>query len=172
MDQLGYDLEVGIAGYPETHPRISDDVTVQAMWDKRHYASYLVSQICFDPAVVVRWVERIRRRGVELPVHVGVPGPAATRQLLRVSRRVGVGESMRFLAHHGAGMLRLAGPGAWHPDRLLAGLAPHLQDPQMRLRGLHLYTFNDVATTEQWRRATLARLRAGEEATRGGPEQP
>ena len=26
---------VGITGYPETHPKIEDDVTVQAMWDKR-----------------------------------------------------------------------------------------------------------------------------------------
>ncbi len=160
MDRLGYQLDVGIAGYPETHPRISDDVTVQAMWDKRQYATYLVSQICFDPTVVVGWVERIRRRGVELPVYAGVPGPAATRQLLRVSRRVGVGQSMRFLAHHRAGMLRLARPGAWQPDRLVAGLAPHLADPHLRLRGLHLYTFNDVAATERWRQATLARLLA------------
>jgi methylenetetrahydrofolate reductase (NADPH) len=159
MDQLGYDLDVGIAGYPETHPLISDDVTVQAMWDKRHYASYVVSQICFDPAVVVRWVERIRRRGVELPVYVGVPGPAATGQLLRVSRRVGVGESVRFLAHHRAGLLRLAWPGAWRPDRLVGGLAPHLDDQHLRLQGLHLYTFNDVAGAERWRRTLLAQLR-------------
>lgn len=77
MERLGYALRVGVAGYPETHPKIADDVTVQAMWDKRRHASYVVSQICFDPAVVVDWVERIRRRGVELPVYVGVPGPAA-----------------------------------------------------------------------------------------------
>lgn len=160
MDRLGYDLAVGITGYPERHPSISDDVTVQAMWDKRRYASYVVSQICFDPAVVVGWVERLRRRGVELPVHVGVPGPSAMHRLLGVSRRVGVGESVRFLARHRTGILRLARPGAWRPDRLVAGLAPHLHDPHLGLRGLHLYTFNDVAATEQWRQSTLAQLRA------------
>jgi methylenetetrahydrofolate reductase (NADPH) len=161
MDQLGYDLDVGIAGYPEKHPKIADDVTVQSMWDKRRYASYVVSQICFDPATVVGWLERIRSRGVELPVYAGVPGPAAMHKLLGVSRRVGVGESLRFLARHRAGMLRLARPGAWRPDRLVAGLTPHLGDPHLRLQGLHLYTFNDVATTEQWRRSTLTQLRTG-----------
>lgn len=161
MERLGHDLTVGIAGYPETHPRISDDVMVQAMWDKRRYASYLVSQVCFDPATVVRWVQRLRRRGVDLPVYVGMPGPATTRQLLRVSSRIGVGQSVRFLAHHRAGMLRLARPGTWRPDRLLDGLAPYLDDPRLGVRGLHVYTFNDIAATEQWRRETLARRRAG-----------
>jgi methylenetetrahydrofolate reductase (NADPH) len=159
MDQLGYDLRAGIAGYPEAHPKISDDVTIQAMWDKRRYASYLVSQICFDPATVVRWAQRVRRRGVDLPLYVGVPGPATTGRLLRVSSRVGVGQSLRFLSHHRAGMLRLARPGTWRPDSLLSGLSAYLDDPHLRLQGLHIYTFNDVATAEQWRRATLARLR-------------
>src|SRR6266851_3093749 len=42
---------VGITGYPESHPRIKDDITIQAMWDKRHHAAYIVSNLCFDPAV-------------------------------------------------------------------------------------------------------------------------
>jgi methylenetetrahydrofolate reductase (NADPH) len=163
MDRLGYEMAVGIAGYPESHPRISDDVTVQAMWDKRRYASYIVSQVCFDAAVVLRWVRRVRRRGIRLPVLVGVPGPVSTRQLLRVSRRIGVGASARFLSHHGAGMLRLARPGPWRPESLLEPLSPHLAEPGLGIEGLHLYTFNDVAATERWRQATTDRLR-----TRGG----
>ena len=41
---------IGITGYPESHPKIHDDVTIQAMWDKRRYASYIVSNVCFDAA--------------------------------------------------------------------------------------------------------------------------
>jgi len=163
MDRLGYELVVGIAGYPEPHPKIPDDLTVQAMWDKRHYASYIVSQICFQPAVVVRWVERVRRRGIMLPIYVGVPGPARTRQLLRVSRRIGVGESTRALAHHGRGMLRLAQPGEWQPDSIVDGIAPYLGLPRYGINGLHMYTFNDVAATERWRRSRLARAHPGQE---------
>jgi methylenetetrahydrofolate reductase (NADH) len=163
MDRLGYELVVGIAGYPEAHPKIPDDLTVQAMWDKRHFASYIVSQICFRPPVVLRWVERVRRRGITLPIYVGVPGPARTRQLLSVSRRIGVGESTRVLAHHGGGMLRLAQPGEWRPDSIVDALAPHLCRPHYGMNGLHMYTFNDVAATERWRRSLLARTRPVEE---------
>jgi methylenetetrahydrofolate reductase (NADPH) len=160
MDRLGYELVVGIAGYPEPHPKIPDDLAVQAMWDKRHYASYIVSQICFQPTVVVRWVERVRRRGVTLPIYAGVPGPTSARALLRISRRIGVGDSGRFLAQHGRGMLRLAQPGVWRPD----GLAPYVGLPHYGVHGLHMYTFNDVAATERWRRSTLERVRPGQEA--------
>ena len=163
MDRLGYELVVGIAGYPEPHPKIPDDLTVQAMWDKRRYASYIVSQICFRPSVFVRWVERVRRRGIALPIYVGVPGPARTRQLLKVSRRIGVGESTRVLAHHGRGMLRLAQPGEWRPDAIVEGVAPYMGLPQYGVSGLHMYTFNDVAAAERWRRSMVARMRPGQE---------
>lgn len=162
MDRLGHRLaHVGIAGYPESHPAIPDDVTVQAMWDKRHYATYIVSQICFDPQAIAGWTRRVRRRGVTLPIHAGVPGPIATEKLLRMSRRVGVGESMRFLTKHGTGLLRLARPGRYTPDPLLERLAPHLARAEDRIHGLHIYTFNDVAAAEAWRQARLRRLRAG-----------
>jgi methylenetetrahydrofolate reductase (NADPH) len=166
MDRLGYELVVGIAGYPEAHPKIPDDLTVQAMWDKRHYASYIVSQICFRPPVVVRWVERVRRRGIALPIYVGVPGPARTRQLLSVSRRIGVGESTRVLAHHGRGMLRLAQSGEWRPDSIVDALAPYLCLPHYGMNGPHMYTFNDVEAAERWRRSWLARTRPSEEPAR------
>jgi methylenetetrahydrofolate reductase (NADPH) len=54
---------IGITGYPESHPKISDDITIQAMWDKRRYASYIVSNVCFDAAQLGRWIQRIRPSG-------------------------------------------------------------------------------------------------------------
>ena len=47
---------VGITGYPETHPKIEDDITVQSMWDKRRHATYIVSNLCFDPGVLRQWI--------------------------------------------------------------------------------------------------------------------
>ena len=59
LDALGRPFpQMGITGYPESHPAISDDLTVQAMWDKRHYATYIVSNLCFDAATVRRWIRR------------------------------------------------------------------------------------------------------------------
>lgn len=150
MERLGHGLTVGVAGYPETHPSISDDVAVQAMWDKRVHASYIVSQMCFDARVLLQWVARVRRRGVLLPIRVGIAGPATTRQLVRVSARIGVGQSVRVLSHHRSGLWRLAAPGPWRPDALLDDLAPAFADPAYGLQGLHVYTFNALAAAGQW----------------------
>jgi methylenetetrahydrofolate reductase (NADPH) len=152
--------EIGIAGYPESHPVIEDDITIQAMWDKRRYATYIVSQLCFDPKVVAGWVRRVRRRGVEQPIHVGVPGPVEVVRLLRVSSSIGLGESARFIRRHRGWLPHLLRPGGYRPDRLVEGLAETLADPADRVAGFHVYTFNEVERTERWRRALLDRLAA------------
>lgn len=159
MATIGHKLrEVGIAGYPERHPLIDDDVTIQAMWDKRRYATYIVSNVCFNAETVVRWVARVRRRGVTLPVHVGVPGLVDSARLLRIASRIGLGESARFLRWHSNWLLRLVVPGGYRPDRLIAGLVPDLADSPSRVAGLHFFTFNEVERTERWRQDALARL--------------
>jgi methylenetetrahydrofolate reductase (NADPH) len=161
MAELGHRLEeVGIAGYPERHPFIDDDVTIQAMWDKRHFATYIVSQLCFHPRVVATWVRRVRRRGVDLPIHVGVPGPVDAARLLRISTRIGIGESARFARRHTGWLPYLLRGGGYRPGRLVDGLGASLADPASRVAGLHVYTFNEVARTERWRQETLARLAA------------
>ena len=161
MEGAGHRLaDIGIAGYPERHPVIDDDVTIQAMWDKRRYATYIVSQLCFDPRVVAAWVNRVRRRGVDLPIQVGLPGPVEVAKLLRVSSGIGLGESARFIRRHRGWLPHLLRPGGYRPDRLVEGLAETLADPDARVAGFHVYTFNEVERTERWRRATLDRLAA------------
>ncbi|WP_328745329.1 methylenetetrahydrofolate reductase [Streptomyces sp. NBC_00285] len=149
---------VGITGYPESHPLIHDDLTVQAMWDKRAHATYIVSNLCFDPRVLTDWVVRIRRRGVALPLHVGVAGPVQRAKLLAMATRIGVGESARFLARHPSWFLRFAAPGGYAPERLLTPSSGQLALPFAGVAGLHLFTFNQIAETERWRRALLDRL--------------
>jgi methylenetetrahydrofolate reductase (NADPH) len=161
MAEVGHDLaEVGIAGYPESHPFIHDDVTIQAMWDKRRYATYIVSQLCFHPRVVAAWARRVRARGVDLPIHVGVPGPVDAAKLLRISTRIGIGESARFVRRHRGWLPHLLRAGGYRPGRLVDGLAATLCDPASRVVGLHLYTFNEVARTERWRQQALGRDRS------------
>jgi methylenetetrahydrofolate reductase (NADPH) len=162
MAELGHDLdEVGITGYPESHPFISDTDTIKAMYEKEPYATYIVSQICFDTEVIAGWVRRVRRRGVELPIYVGMPGAVSRQKLMRISRGVGLGESARFLKKYGNWFLRFFLPGGYSPDRLIEGLTPSLTDPQGKVRGFHIYTFNEVDKTEAWRRETLERIGSG-----------
>ena len=148
---------IGITGYPESHPRIHDDVTIQAMWDKRRYASYIVSNVCFDAAALTRWIGRIRARGVTLPLQVGLAAPAERARLLRMAAVAGASESARFITRHPGLILRFWVPGGYSPDRLLDRAAATLTAPGSGVAGLHLFTFNQLQQAEQWRRAALRR---------------
>lgn len=149
---------VGIAGYPESHPTISDDLTVQAMWDKRRHATHIVSNLTFDPGAVKAWLQRMRKRGVTTPLLLGIPGPVDRTKLLGMATKIGVGESTRFLAKHKGTFARLAAPGGFTGERFLAGCAPALGTPTAFVEGLHVFTFNQIAETEAWRTDLLQRL--------------
>jgi methylenetetrahydrofolate reductase (NADPH) len=151
---------VGITGYPETHPKIEDDVTVQAMWDKRRHATYIVSNLCFDPATVRKWIGRIRRRGVTLPLLLGLAGPVDRTKLIQMATKIGVADSARFAAGHSSALVRLSTPGAYQPERLLGRLGSTLAAPESLVTGLHVFTFNQVQQSELWRQRLLAQLPA------------
>src|SRR6478735_896362 len=135
MDELrGRFAEIGISGYPESHHFISDEATIEAMFEKEPMATYIVSQICFDTGVI------------------------DNRRLLRMSLKIGLGESARFLGAHRGWLARLLRPRAYSPTKLLLRLAPTIADPAARIGGLHVYTFNELERTENWRRELVAQL--------------
>jgi methylenetetrahydrofolate reductase (NADPH) len=150
---------VGITGYPESHPTIHDDLTVQSMWDKRRYATHIVSNLTFDPAVVRDWVRRLRARGVAMPLLLGIPGPVERAKLLGMATRIGVGESTKFLAKNKGVFARLAAPGGFTGERFLERCAPALGEEGALVEGLHVFTFNQIGETEAWRTGMLERLR-------------
>ena len=145
--------EVGITGYPESHHLIDDETTIRAMFEKAPMATYIVSQICFDPVTIQTWIARVRARGTDLPIWVGMPGIVDNRKLLRVSMKIGLGESARFLRAHRAWLRRLV-TRTFTPDALIRRLEP------ADVAGLHFFTFNELERTERWRREMLTRLRA------------
>ncbi len=157
MADLGHTFEhIGIGGYPEGHPLIDDDTLRQALLDKRPFATYIVSQMCFDPRVIVDWVVDIRRRGIQLPVIVGVPGVVDKKRLFQVSRKIGVGDSARFLSKHTNLAVNLFRSGGYSPDGLVKELAPYVGDQDYNIAGFHVYTFNQVESTEEWRHQMLS----------------
>jgi methylenetetrahydrofolate reductase (NADPH) len=159
MAELGHGIgEVGISGYPESHPFISDETTIQVMFDKEPFATYIVSQLCLDAGVIAWWIRAVRARGVQLPIHIGIPGAIASRKLLRIATKIGVGESTRFVRRHGGVLAPLFLRGRYGPGPLIERLTPELADPAFAIGGFHVYTFNELATTEYWRREALRRL--------------
>jgi methylenetetrahydrofolate reductase (NADPH) len=150
--------QVGIAGYPETHPKITDDLTVQAMWDKRRHATHVVSNLTFDAGAIKNWVTRLRARGVTMPLLLGMPGPIDRTKLLTMATKIGVGESTRFLSKHKGTFARLAAPGGFTGQRFLEECAATAARPDAGIEGLHIFTFNQIEQTESWRQDLLARL--------------
>ena len=145
---------VGITGYPESHPTIHDDLTIQSMWDKRRYATHIVSNLT---SVLTGWVRRMRKRGITQPLLLGVPGPVDRAKLLAMAGKIGVGESTRFLVKHKGTFARLAAPGGFTGEKFLQKCAAELGAPEFGLEGVHVFTFNQVAETEKWRTELLER---------------
>lgn len=151
---------IGIAGYPEGHPFIGAETLMETMARKEQLSSYVVSQISFDAETIASWVRIERLRGLTLPIHIGLPGAVDRHKLLRISMKIGVGDSARFLAKHGTWLARMLLPGDYSSESLIEGLGSQLADPANDMRGLHIYTFNEVERTETWRRTMIERFEA------------
>ena len=150
--------EIGIAGHPEGHPVVSDDVLIEELLQKQPYATYIVTQMCFDADIIGDWVREIRDVGVTLPVWLGLPSVSNRMSLMTTSLRIGVGNSLRYLKNHGKIAAKLLMTKDYQPDDLLFDLAPYLADPELNIAGHHIYCFNQVAKAEQWRHKFLADL--------------
>lgn len=150
--------EIGIGGHPEGHPSVSDDVLFDALADKAPLATHITTQIVFDPKVILNWARELKRRGIDLPVHVGVPGAVTRQKLLRVSGGLGIGESARFLKKQQSLLWRFFVPGGYSPDKIIKELVPHIGGADNAIVGFHIFTFNDLGPTEAWRERTLRNL--------------
>lgn len=160
MAEIGHPLgEIGIPCYPQGHAFIADRLLLESLRAKATFASYMTTQLCFDPATIGAWVSARRAEGIELPVHLGIPGVAEPHRLLAIAARIGVADTHRFLSKNVKFVARLLRSGGFYrPDGLLEGLAPVIADPAAGIVDLHLYTFNAVAATEAWRQQYRAGL--------------
>ncbi len=150
---------IGITGYPESHHLIPDEETIRAMFEKAEMATEIISQICFDADTIADWIAKVRARGTHLPIWIGLPGIVDYSKLFRISVKIGVGESARFLGHQHGWLSRLL-TRRFNPDGLVRDLGATAADPEARVAGFHIYTFNEIERTERWRRQTLEDLAA------------
>ncbi len=160
LEELGHTFdEVGITGYPEGHDFLSDETLRESMARKAPHATYVTTQLCYDPSAILDWIDDIRARGIDLPVEVGIPGVLQYQRLLNISQRVGVGDSIRFLRKTSGvlGFIRqlVSSHGTYAPDGLTEALDAAAADAETNVRGLHIYTFNEAEATESWRRDRL-----------------
>jgi len=145
---------VGISGYPEGHPQISEEKLWRALKDKHAVLKSLgqeceiTTQFGFDAEPVLAWLERVRAEGIHSKVRVGIAGPASVKTLLRFAARCGVGASAKVMAKYGVSITKLLNTAG--PDRIIeefaAGLNPRLHGEV----ALHFYPFGGVKNTAGW----------------------
>lgn len=153
--------EIGIGGYPDGHAFIPDELLDAALAAKAPFASYLTTQLCFDPKAIATWIEGRRAAGITLPIKLGIPAVAQIPKLIEISARIGVRDASRFIVKNTAFVGQLiASGGMYRPNGFLEAVAPVIADPAAGVIDLHVYTFNQVVSTEAWRREYLAALGA------------
>ncbi len=150
--------EIGIGAHPEGHPDVDDETLLQALLDKQEISNYLVTQMCFDPEAIERWIVAVRDAGLHLPMWLGIPGVSNLATLIKTSLRIGVGDSVRYLKKNTKIVGQLLGAGAYTPSDLMYDLEEMIAKPEYGIEGHHLFCFNQVEKTEAWRLEFLEEL--------------
>ena len=144
----------GVAGHPEGHPAQPYSVMAGALREKlallrdQGIEPAVTTQICFDPELIVRWLDDLRANGDEAPVRIGVSGPAASKRLLGYSGRFGIGVSPDVIAAYGFDPDEESGTVT--PDRLIARLDGLLADRQENTVRAHFFAFSGLPQTTRW----------------------
>ena len=159
LKKLGHNLnKIGMAAHPEGHPDVSSEVLMEALEEKKEFADFIVTQMCFDAKILNDWMVEIHKKGIELPVWVGLPGVIERGRLLKTSLRIGVGDSLRFLRKKSQVATELMKSSIYNPDDLLKDITEQNDINQTNLAGYHIYCFNQIETTEKWRSDTISAL--------------
>jgi methylenetetrahydrofolate reductase (NADPH) len=151
--------KIGIAGHPEGNPDITkihgEAMLLAALveknrWIRDHgFKGYIATQFVFDAMPVAHWATELRKAGIDLPIHVGVPGPASIKTLVRYAALCGVGNSARFIRKQALNITKLLTVS--EPDEMVGQLAfLHFDRPELGIAGAHLYPFGGFEKLFQW----------------------
>ena len=159
LKKLGHNLnKIGMAAHPEGHPDVSDEILMEALEEKKDLADFIVTQMCFDAEILNDWMNQIHKKGIELPVWVGLPGVIERGRLLKTSLRIGVGDSLRFLRKKSQVATELMKSSIYNPDDLVRDITEQIDINDSKLAGYHIYCFNQIETTEKWRTERISAL--------------
>ena len=146
---------IGVAGYPEGHPKIAADALDAALRAKIAYARRngltptIVTQFCFDADAILGWLAALRRDGIDLPVRVGLAGPASIATLMRYAVMCGIGNSIKVIGAHRSAIVRLFSEA--DPGRIVERVQRAREaDPALGLAGFHFFPFGGIGKFADW----------------------
>ena len=155
FDQAGF-KRLHVAGHPEGSKDIDPDggsknVSSALSWkqefSKRTDAQMAIAtQFCFDADAVSQWATNIKNNGIDIPIHIGIAGPAKLQTLLRFSIECGIGPSTKVLTKRAKDITKLLLP--YKPTEILKGLAEHKkQDPELNIEQVHFFPIGGIKQT-------------------------
>ena len=155
FDQAGF-KRLHVAGHPEGSKDIDPDggsknVSSALSWkqefSKRTDAQMAIAtQFCFDADAVSKWATNIKNNGIDIPIHIGIAGPAKLQTLLKFSIECGIGPSMKVLTKRAKDITKLLLP--YKPTEILKGLAEHKkQDPELNIEQVHFFPIGGIKQT-------------------------
>lgn len=148
-----------VAGHPEGNKDIDPDgsdrmVMEAARWksafmERTDAQMAMATQFCFEAEPVIAWVNRLQAEGVNLPVHIGIAGPAKLQTLIKFAIACGVGPSLRVLQKRAMDVTKLLLP--YEPTEVLAGLAAEkAANPDFGIEQVHFFPLGGIKTNAQW----------------------
>ncbi len=152
-----YGIEkVGLAGHPEGAPDFSKQKLSKAIRDKNKYAEqspidfYITTQFCFESEPIIKWDQYMRQEyGNKLPIHIGIPGLASIKTLIRHAQACGIGNSIRVLTKQAANITKLLNVKT--PDKLVYDLAIYCaKNPECGIKQTHLYPLGSLIKSVEW----------------------
>lgn len=155
---------LGLAGHPEGNPDITrihgEAMLLKALQEKQAYLKahgiegFIATQFLFEAQPVAEWAKTLRAAGIDLPINVGVPGPATIKTLVKYAAMCGVGNSARFIRKQALNITRLLSVNT--PDDFVAGLADlHFNRPELGIAAPHLYPFGGFDKLFDWTGSVL-----------------
>ena len=148
---------LSVAGHPEGHPYLETDEAFAMLgrWQEWGLASRIrvdvMTQFCFESAPILGWIDGLDARGSQLPVIVGLAGPATPATLMKFALRCGIGNSMRAVRSQIGRFGRLLTDTG--PDEVMRGLQSAPNAATKSIAGFHLFPFGGLRKADQWMRS-------------------
>ncbi len=142
-----------IAGHPEGSKDIDPDgssknvdeaLSWKYQFSNRTDASMAITtQFCFDSSSVIDWANSIKSSGIDLPIHIGIAGPAKLQTLLRYSIECGIGASIGIIQKRAKDLTKLLLP--YKPTEIIKDLAEYkFNNPEFNIEKVHFFPLGGV----------------------------
>lgn len=148
-----------VAGHPEGNkdidPNGGDDAVMEALRWKTDFQNRtdakmaLATQFVFESAPVIEWANRLQSEGIDIPIHIGIAGPAKLQTMIKFSMACGVGASVRVLTRRAKDITKLVLP--FEPTQVLSELARHkAANPDFNIESVHFFPLGGINKTAEY----------------------